>query len=166
MLYRPNFCCNCGEKIERVEWNLLTSRRFCAVCSSENSRHDLFPRLAITSGALALMFGIGTLWTNSGQAELKPLESSAGIKQASAPATLVQPVNAVGETRPEQQLKPNNGTPDSAGTGTGTVETERAEGKFFCGALTKKGTPCSRKVKGKGLRCFQHEGRPEAARSE
>ena len=29
-------------------------------------------------------------------------------------------------------------------------------------ALTKKGTPCSRKVKQAGTRCFQHEGKPAA----
>jgi hypothetical protein len=28
---------------------------------------------------------------------------------------------------------------------------------YWCGAQTKKGTPCSRKVKGGG-RCWQHEG--------
>lgn len=30
---------------------------------------------------------------------------------------------------------------------------------YFCGALTKKGTPCTRRVKTKG-RCWQHKGQP------
>ena len=33
------------------------------------------------------------------------------------------------------------------------------EAKYYCGAETKKGTPCSRKVKG-NVRCYQHEGMP------
>jgi len=28
---------------------------------------------------------------------------------------------------------------------------------YFCGAPTKKGTPCSRRVRGGG-RCWQHQG--------
>jgi hypothetical protein len=30
--------------------------------------------------------------------------------------------------------------------------------KYFCGYPTKKGTPCSRKVREKGARCYQHDG--------
>lgn len=29
---------------------------------------------------------------------------------------------------------------------------------FYCGAVTKKGTPCKHRVKAKGLRCKQHGG--------
>src|SRR5688572_554109 len=96
MLYRPNFCCNCGEKIERVEWNLLTSRRFCVVCSSENRRHDVLPRLAITAGTLALMFGIGSLWSGAGMAESKLSEPAVGIKPSSASSGPTQNVDPVG----------------------------------------------------------------------
>ena len=31
-------------------------------------------------------------------------------------------------------------------------------GNFVCGAKTKKGTPCQRKVAREGERCFQHQG--------
>jgi len=33
------------------------------------------------------------------------------------------------------------------------------EAVYYCGAQTKKGTPCSRRVKGGG-RCWQHAGQP------
>jgi hypothetical protein len=36
---------------------------------------------------------------------------------------------------------------------------EAAEKVYFCGAQTKKGTLCSRRVKNGG-RCWQHEGQP------
>lgn len=29
---------------------------------------------------------------------------------------------------------------------------------YYCGAPTKKGTACKRRVKGQGLRCWQHKG--------
>jgi hypothetical protein len=37
-------------------------------------------------------------------------------------------------------------------------QNEKKEPVYFCGAETKKGTPCSRRVKGGG-RCWQHEGK-------
>lgn len=35
---------------------------------------------------------------------------------------------------------------------------------IYCGAPTKKGTACRRRVKKAGERCWQHKGRPRAAR--
>ncbi|MEO6588559.1 MAG: hypothetical protein ABIP06_04450 [Pyrinomonadaceae bacterium] len=37
------------------------------------------------------------------------------------------------------------------------IEQAKVEKVYYCGAATKKGTPCSRKVKGGG-RCWQHTG--------
>ncbi len=31
-LYKPNFCAECGEKIERDSWHFWTSRSFCENC--------------------------------------------------------------------------------------------------------------------------------------
>ncbi len=166
MLYRPNFCCNCGEKIERLEWNLLTSRRFCVVCSTENRAHDIIPRLTITAGALALMFGFGSLWTSSGRSEPSSNGNAVGIK-SSSPTVPVQPIDSVGEARTAVPPQPSVQQAEQTQTGaTLTATGGKIADKYFCGALTKKGTPCSRKVKGRGLRCFQHEGRPEAPASE
>jgi len=167
MLYRPNFCCNCGEKIERLEWNLLTSRRFCVACSTEHRAHDILPRLAVAAGALALMFGFGSLWTSSGRAEPKATESPVGIRSSLPAKVPPQPAGTVDETRvgvlPVAEVQPS----EQARTGAAvTPAADKNADKYFCGALTKKGTPCSRKVKAKGLRCFQHEGRPEARQSE
>jgi hypothetical protein len=162
MLYRPNFCCNCGEKIERVEWNLLTSRRFCVVCSAENRAHDILPRLTVTAGALALMFGFGSLWSGSGQAEPAVRQSPVGIKSSSP--TTVQAGTPVNEVQAEIPSNPTVRTAEAVKGQTTVVDKNAA--KYFCGALTKKGTPCSRKVKAKGQRCFQHEGKPEAPTPE
>lgn len=167
MLYRPNFCCNCGEKIERLEWNLLTSRRFCVLCSIENRRHDMLPRVTVAAGALALMFGFGSLWTGSGLSEPRADDNTVGIKSSSLPQTVpVQPSGPVGETGLEVPPPPNVQASERARTGAiVTSPGDKNADKYFCGALTKKGTPCSRKVEGRGLRCFQHEGRPAAPAS-
>jgi len=167
MLYRPNFCCNCGEKIERLEWNLLTSRRFCVVCSTENRAHDILPRLAITAGALAVMFGFGSLWSGSGQAEPRSGNSAVGIKSSVQTGPSVKAIASNAESRPDVPPNPDVQTTEQDRTGASvTAAADNTAATYFCGALTRKGTPCSRKVKGKGQRCFQHEGRPEAPASE
>jgi len=49
--------------------------------------------------------------------------------------------------------------PSNVNRDTGAVVAQAAEQPYYCGARTKKGTPCSRKVKG-NVRCFQHIGMP------
>jgi hypothetical protein len=60
MFYRPKFCCECGEKIERVEWKLWTSRRFCEFCETEYKGHDLGIRAIVAGGAVLGIFGFST----------------------------------------------------------------------------------------------------------
>ncbi len=153
MLYKPNFCCNCGEKIERIEWNLLTSRRFCPTCAVEHRRHDHAPKIAVAVGSLAVMFGIGSLWagsgTESGAAESNPASIRSSVPAVERSKTAV----AATVTSQQQETQPQVSTPAEPAASTAN----RAVTAHFCGALTKKGTPCSRKVKARGLRCFQHE---------
>src|SRR4051812_38655598 len=59
MFFRPNYCANCGEKVERAEWGPLTSRRFCVVCESELKGHDLIPRAIVILGLLVGVLGVG-----------------------------------------------------------------------------------------------------------
>lgn len=158
MLYKPNFCCNCGEKIERDDWKLLTSRRFCNACATENRRHDNVPKIVVAGGVLALMFGIGTLFGGRSGANPTAQTFSASPAALTAPATRKetrepQPQEAVAP--PASASPPRAAVPANAGT---TASTKA----FYCGATTKKGTPCSRKVKVEGSRCFQHAGKPAA----
>lgn len=37
------------------------------------------------------------------------------------------------------------------------VTTETAKPAYYCGATTKKGTACKRRVKAQGTRCYQHK---------
>lgn len=164
MLYKPNFCCHCGEKVERVEWNLLTSRRFCEACSIENRRHDLAPRIAVGAGALALVFGFGTLWGGSGSDERPQSALPATLKSDVSSQTPRNPAPSI-QTLPEPPIQNESPAPAFSipkPAEVTTLERKSPEPVFYCGALTKKGTPCSRKVKARGLRCYQHEGRPQA----
>ena len=32
-MYKPNFCCECGARVERSRWHMWTSRKFCPDCA-------------------------------------------------------------------------------------------------------------------------------------
>jgi len=168
MLYRPNFCSNCGEKIERANWPLMASRRFCDLCQTEHQAVDWLPRIAIVIG---LIFGAAGL-----VAFYRPAQRTDNID-------FKQATEVITRSRKTQSANQNNATPLSipqSQTGPALAETERtpmsapvplksstkpseADVVYYCGAETKKGTACTRRVKHAGERCWQHQGMPAMA---
>lgn len=70
------------------------------------------------------------------------------------------PATADGERRAEETRAPGGAKPEPAYGPDGTANerpTEPEEVVYVCGARTKKGTPCQRRVRGPG-RCWQHRG--------
>lgn len=164
MLYKPKYCCHCGEEIERIEWFPWTSRRFCEPCATENKIYDWLPSGLVFFGILLSIFGLGA-YLSSEKKELpiaikqkttdapKPSQNSANqkvVSQLSANAQNLLSPSVNNQTKPLSQIPK-----------TQTIQTENApkETAYFCGAQTKKGTPCSRRVKNGG-RCWQHHGQP------
>lgn len=161
MLYQPNYCANCGAKVERVSWGIFTSRRFCDICEIEFKGHDIL--LRVVAGVI-LLFGVIGLGSYLKTGSIRePTVARQTVKQAERPMpreTAPQPVSNANSaataknveviTPPVQQL---------AATKPAAPVREIAEPQYFCGAETKKGTPCSRRVKG-NTRCYQHAGMP------
>ncbi len=157
MFFRPKFCANCGERIERANWGLLTSRRFCPLCESEFKGHDLLPRAIVGFGMLAGVFGFGS-YLKSGSATDNRV---AKVQQAAPIAVATQPAN-----NPTQTPAAGNSATHAKSLATMPVTVQQPmatpethESQYFCGAQTKKGTACSRRVKG-NIRCYQHSGMP------
>ena len=160
MLFRPSFCANCGDKIERAEWHIWTSRRFCGVCETEFKGQDLIPRVLII-GSLILGLSAGGYM----------LSGKGGDSGAKQPRRLVdQPISAkmtaANLPTPTQQNVVSAPNPDvvrESNEDQKVANVKRsvsfAEPAYFCGAATKKGTPCTRRVKG-NVRCYQHVGMP------
>jgi hypothetical protein len=63
---------------------------------------------------------------------------------------------ALAATNPPPNPEPASYGPDGSAT---ERPTEATETTYLCGARTKKGTPCSRRVRFPG-RCYQHKGLP------
>ncbi|MEO7673690.1 MAG: hypothetical protein ABIU09_06390 [Pyrinomonadaceae bacterium] len=175
MFYKPKFCCNCGEKVERTDWKIFTSRRFCGVCEIELKEYELFPRLFVGAAVLFGVFGVGNYFAGGGTetgAKAPQLADSPVLKRVLVAESQRSPLSAV-DRAPGVQItgsEPGHAiVPDSEGSIAAASKeqprirkTASEEPAYFCGALTKKGKPCSRRVKS-NERCWQHAGQPSAA---
>ena len=169
MFFRPNYCANCGEKIERANWGVLTSRRFCQVCESEYKGQDLIPRVIVGLGIAIGLFGFGSYLKsapgddNGRLSSVQPrrfVEHQKGSKQiegrSQAGNNAADGSSTTANLNARNEASPASVRQDLREAVTKTVSTEPT---YICGAETKKGTPCSRRVRGK-IRCFQHTGMP------
>ena len=123
--YRPNLCCECGQKIVRLRWFLWTSRKFCDKCF----RGFVKAHWLRAASTLLVLFLTGVL-------------IGRGCRRA--PPPLIIERTAASTAQPS----PNTGAPQPSPV---------LEQVYTCGARTKKGTPCSRRVHGP-VRCWQHKG--------
>jgi hypothetical protein len=164
MLFRPSFCANCGEKVERTEWGLFTSRRFCAVCESELKAHDLVPRVVIAAGLLVGIFGLGSyLKSSNAEPRLVKLASQPVERPVAAATRDTLPANVIAATpaqpQPASNALPQAKSPVSAPPTAEIAKNSPGDVVYMCGAMTKKGIPCTRRVHG-AVRCYQHQGMP------
>lgn len=142
-MYRPNFCAECGERVVRARWRVWSSRRFCAACAGRFGRRRFIAPLALA----ASLAGAGFLLGRAGRPAPPPLVVERGVLSL-APIPAAGAAEARGGPKPEPRYGPD---------GTGTERpTEPDEVISVCGARTKKGTPCQRRVRGHG-RCWQHK---------
>ena len=154
-MYKPNFCAECGERIERARWRVSTSRRFCDNCARRLRKGQMLARLI----AVVSLFCLGLAAGRMGRSHPPPLIIERGqLSALPAPMTMTTgtpraeaetDADAQAAPRPEPSYGPN-GTASERPTDTDEIVT-------LCGARTQKGTPCKRRVRGTG-RCWQHRG--------
>ena len=157
MLYRPVFCCNCGEKIVREEWRPWTSRRFCALCATEHQGIDLLPKAVV---GIALLLSVAAFANyvrlprssenTFGSENAKPNLRSAALYSANATSSPAFSTPNASNSAQNTSTNPQiNEQPQHE-------KRTSDEPVYYCGAVTKKGTPCTRRVKTKGTFCWQH----------
>lgn len=154
-MYKPNFCSECGSRIERSRWHLWTSRKFCADCAPRFRQAQVLPPII----AGAALFGIGLIMGRVVVSAPPPLIVERGeLPVVTAPAAKNEGVGAEEPGARERAVpKPE---PSYGPDGTATERpTDPEEVVAICGARTQKGTPCQRRVRGTG-RCWQHKGMP------
>jgi hypothetical protein len=145
-MYKPNFCAECGTKLLRLRWHVWTSRRFCSDCS----RRLLKTRIVPTLFAMVTLLSAGYITGRSRRPAPPPLiierRSDSPLNDGDNPGTSKRPA-----TTTESGLNASNVK--------NSLPITREEDVYLCGARTKKGTPCSRRVHGP-VRCWQHKGMP------
>jgi hypothetical protein len=178
MIYRPNYCSHCGENVERFEWKIWTSTRFCETCENDFKIQDWFPRGILGISVLGMVFGLGNYLKQPEKniqitANELPIASTKEVKDSfnkqleiqvsenkviakTEPKTLVSEIKSQ-KTEPQQEVGTFSKQKELSITAAQIVQKEPTEIVYFCGAKTKKGTPCSRKVKAPE-RCWQHFG--------
>lgn len=166
MPYKPKYCCQCGEKIDRIDWKLWTSGRFCELCETEFGIYDKLRGALVVVGLLFGLYGAGSYFQKpERQLNVAPQQFAASkVEDNSAQPKTAAPVSAVqllAQTGNSAAPTKTQTAPPAANLTTKSAKTkipEAAEQRvYFCGAPTRKGTMCSRRVKNGG-RCWQHAG--------
>lgn len=144
-MYKPNFCAECGTKVVRLHWHFWTSRRFCNGCARK------FRKARFAGPLLAALALIVTGYV-AGRIRRPAPPPLTIVRRADSPLSDLPapPSSALVHTGSQSGLGPTPGQQPPP-----TVE----EDVYLCGARTKKGTPCSRRVQAP-RRCWQHKGMP------
>ena len=142
-MYRPNFCCECGERVARARWRVWTSRRFCDACGRRFRRARVAKPLALSAALACACFILGRA--------SRPAAPAAVFERGALDLTrLPAPDSArTREARRDSPLTPAQAKPEPAYGPDGTANerpTDPTEVVYICGARTKKGTPCSRRA--------------------
>jgi hypothetical protein len=142
-MYRPNFCAECGERLARRSWRGWINSRFCSVCTQRLGRSSLAKPIAMISIVAVSAFAFGRY--------LRPPPPPLVIQRAANSPLSELPANLNDSARSANRLNPAN---------PATAVSNADDPGYICGARTKKGTPCHRRVHVAGERCFQHKGMP------
>jgi hypothetical protein len=162
-MYRPNFCTSCGNNITHARWRFWNSRRFCPDCARRfRKRRVLLPLLAC-----AAIFGLGLSAGRLSRRQPAPLvleQGASALGPVSTPALKSGAQAAGPKLAQDGSAQPKPETTYGPDGSASERPTDPNEVISVCGARTKKGTPCQRRVRGTG-RCWQHKGMPAIIRN-
>jgi hypothetical protein len=142
-MHRANFCVECGDRLARSGWRARIGSRFCHDCARRLGTFNAF-RPLILIGLIALAaFAFGRY--------LRPAPPPLIIQRVANSPLSDAPFDVSQAGRIRNPNAANAGTPNQS------AAVANDEG-YICGARTRKGTPCKRRVHVPGERCFQHKG--------
>ena len=150
IMYRPNFCAECAAKIIRLRWRLWTNRRFCERCSPRFAKEQII-QVAVASAALFL---VGLVVGRAARPAPPPLLIERN--QASQPS-LASTSQKLPDITRETATSIDESGANARAVDPANSQSALTDVIYLCGARTKKGTPCTRRVHGP-VRCWQHKG--------
>jgi len=136
-----NFCAECGERLALKGWRARLGRRLCDRCTQRLGRFASF-RTLIGVGVIAVTaFAIGKYSRPAPPPLIIQRAANSPLYQSPAESSANAQANRAATSQSNQ-----------------TAASVSNEEGYICGARTKKGTPCQRRVHAPGERCFQHKG--------
>ena len=140
---RSNFCANCGARLTRKGWRGWLAGMRCDDCALRPGQSATKP-LVIVAVIVIVAFGFGRY--------LRPAPPPLIIHRAANSPLPDVPVNFEAIAKNATNKTNQNLNSNNVAAADDTV--------YICGARTKKGTPCRRRVHAAGERCYQHKGMP------
>ncbi len=145
-MHTANFCVECGERLARTGWRARIRRNSCDDCARRMGTFTLVRPLIVIALIAAGAFALGKY--------LRPAPPPLVVERAANSPLSDLPVN-LNELAPTEKRKGAN-----ASTRNSLTASSDDDAVYICGARTKKGTPCHRRVHTAGERCYQHKGMP------
>ena len=144
-MHHPNFCAECGAQLKRKGWCVWQSRKLCEDCARRLGKYRVSRPFTVIAVMAISAFTLGRY--------LRPAPPPLIIERASNSPLSDLPLNLDEPARKSNHE--DHSTKDPSRVAQFTDDTV-----YICGARTKKGTPCRRRVHFAGERCFQHQGMP------
>lgn len=138
-MHLTNFCTTCGAPLAK-HWRQWIRGPVCSECSRRRGRSARARSLIAIAAIVVAAFALGR--------SLKPAPPPLTIQRAANSPLSDLPVNL-------NEIAKRGATNFSQAQDAGIDDTV-----YICGARTKKGTPCKRRVHVAGDRCYQHKGKP------
>jgi hypothetical protein len=143
-MQRPNFCVECGERLAQKGWAARLGRRYCDHCTRRLGTVAAFRPIIVVALIAIAAFAFGRY--------KRPAPPPLIIQRAANSPLSDSPVEFGRSSRA-------NSSRDYQANQSPAALVTNEEG-YICGARTRKGTPCRRRVHVAGERCFQHKGLP------
>ena len=142
---RANFCVECGERLARRGWRARLAGRFCDHCAQKLGAVRVIRPLILLVVIAVAAFAVGRY--------LRPAPPPLIIQRAANSPLSDKPFEFGNSPGPTTSISADKKDRDQDTSAT-------SEEGYLCGARTRKGTPCKRRVHVAGERCFQHKGLP------
>jgi len=131
-----NFCAECGERLAPKGWRARLGRRLCDRCAQRLGALASFRSLIGLALVGVAAFAMGKY-----------------SRPAPPPLTIQRAANSPLDNAPNESSVAQANVAQS-----NRVNPVANEEGYICGARTRKGRPCQRRVHAPGERCFQHKG--------
>ena len=145
-----SFCEKCGARLTRTGWRALVRGRLCDDCAPGARRINVALPFGVVVVIASAAFSVGRYF--------RPPPPPLIIQRAANSPLSDLPLNANDSVGRIKQNRKSGTSEIAAATSLQTGST--SELLYICGARTKKGTPCKRRVHFAGERCYQHKGMP------